>query len=79
MFRSWLQGRLAARWSPAVAIGLQACAFSALHMDRLWALPPILLIGVTAGWLRQRSGSLLPGVAFHFGNNSLALVSAFLL
>lgn len=78
VFRSWLQGRLASRWSPAVAIGVQACAFSVLHMDRLWALPPILLIGATAGWLRHRSGSLAPSIAFHFGNNSLALVSAFL-
>lgn len=76
VFRGWLLPRLAAVLSPRWAVAAQAAVFAALHLDRLWAVPPLVVIGLTAGWLRHRSGSVLPGMAFHLGNNGLALAVA---
>ena len=71
-FRGWLQALLTRRFGERLAILGQATVFSAMHMDRLWAIPPILLIGLAAGWLRARSGSLAPSVVLHGVNNSVA-------
>ncbi len=72
MFRGWLQGLLTRRFGVRLAVLGQALAFGAMHVDRLWAIPPLVLIGLACGWLRARSGSLLPGVMVHALNNSLA-------
>lgn len=76
LFRGWAQGLLTRRFGVRSGILLQAVAFGLLHLDQLWAIPPIILIGLGCGWLRHRSGSLWPGVLLHVLNNSLALVSA---
>lgn len=72
MFRGWLQGLLTRRFGARLAILGQALIFGAMHVDRLWAIPPLVLIGLACGWLRARSGSLLPGLTVHALNNSLA-------
>ena len=74
MFRGWLQTLLTRRFGKRLAIVGQALPFAAMHTDRLWVIPLILLIGVAAGWLRARSGSLAPGVALHAINNALAAI-----
>ncbi|GDX81217.1 hypothetical protein LBMAG42_30280 [Deltaproteobacteria bacterium] len=72
MFRGWLQSLLARRFGVKLAVVGQALVFGAMHVDRLWAIPPLVLIGLACGWLRARSGSLLPGLIVHMLNNSLA-------
>lgn len=72
MFRGWFQSLLTRRFGAKLAIVGQALVFGAIHMDRLWAIPPLVLIGLACGWLRARSGSLLPGLIVHALNNSLA-------
>lgn len=75
LFRGWLQPLFARRFSAGIAIFLQALCFGMLHLDRLWAIPPIVLIGAACGWLRHRSGSLFPGFVLHAINNGLALLA----
>lgn len=38
------------------------------------AIPHRILLGLAAGWLRWRSGSLWPAIALHFTHNALAIV-----
>lgn len=48
-------------WGPALL-------FAAAH-GSVRHLPSLLLLGLLLGWLRDRSGSLLPGMALHFAVN----------
>jgi hypothetical protein len=75
LFRGWGQSLLGRTFGPRAALVLQAVAFGVLHLDRLWAIPPILLIGLACGWLRARSGSLVPGLVLHVLNNTVALLT----
>lgn len=75
LFRGWLQPLVGRAFGPRAGVVLQAVAFAALHVERLWALPPILVVGLVAGWLRYKSGSVLPGLVMHMLNNSAALLS----
>jgi membrane protease YdiL (CAAX protease family) len=72
LFRGWLQPLLRQRFGPQRAMVAQAVLFGAVHTDRLWAIPPLVLIGFTCGWLRERSGSVLPGWLLHVLNNGVA-------
>lgn len=71
-FRGWLQPLLRERFGARRALVAQALIFGAIHTDRLWAVPPLVLIGFACGWLRERSGSVLPGWVLHVLNNSTA-------
>lgn len=76
VFRGALQGRLMALHGERLGLWLTAVAFAVCHMA-----PPVLVIhlglGAWLGWLRQRSGSLLPGMLLHFlYNGSLVLLAA---
>lgn len=75
LFRGWMQALVSRRFGARVGVVLQAMAFAALHVDRLWAIPPLFFIGLVAGWLRYKSGSVLPCIAMHILNNSAALLS----
>ena len=37
-------------------------------------MPHALLIGLLLGWMYWRTGSILPGMAYHWANNSAAYV-----
>lgn len=37
-------------------------------------MPHAFLIGLLLGWMYYRTGSILPGVAFHWVNNTVAYV-----
>ncbi len=71
-FRGWCQPLLRARFGARRAIVAQAVLFGAVHTDRVWAVPMLVLIGLVCGWLRERSGSVLPGWLLHVLNNGMA-------
>jgi membrane protease YdiL (CAAX protease family) len=71
-FRGWCQPLLRARFGARRAVVAQALLFGAVHTDRLWAVPPLVFIGLVCGWLRERSGSVVPGLVLHVVNNSVA-------
>ena len=63
------------KWSsrPWVAIVISAVLFSAAHMNPA-QIPHTLLIGLLLGWLYYRTDSIVPGVVFHWVNNTVAYV-----
>lgn len=72
LFRGLMQGYLRP-WGGRVAIWGQAILFALLHGDVSTCLSA-LLSGLALGLCAEYSGSLLPGMAFHFYNNALALL-----
>lgn len=61
------------RLKPWGAIVLSAVLFALVHMNPA-QLPHAFLIGLLLGWMYWRTGSILPGMAYHWANNSVAYV-----
>ena len=73
-FRGIIQTTLTKATGQREALILTAFLFGIIH-GAWFSLPYLVLIGLVLGWLRQRSGSLLPGMALHFTHN-LAVILA---
>lgn len=71
-FRGMLQGRLMALLGATQGLVVTAMAFTLVHMSPA-TLPIHLALGLYLGWLRERSGSLWPGIFVHFAYNTLVL------
>lgn len=56
------------------AIIVSALLFMIIHLSPL-SFPHLVLIGLVLGWMRQRTGSLYPGMVLHFAHNGLVLFS----
>lgn len=59
--------------SPRAAIAISAVFFALIHMNPA-QMPHAFLIGLLLGWMYWRTGSILPGVAYHWANNSIAYI-----
>lgn len=59
--------------SPLVPIIVSALLFSLVHMNPA-QMPYAFLAGLLLGWMYWRTGSILPGIAYHWANNSVAYV-----
>lgn len=70
VLRSLLQSP---RLSPWGAIALSAVFFALVHLNPA-QMPHAFLIGLLLGWMYYRTGSILPGVALHWVNNTVAYV-----
>jgi membrane protease YdiL (CAAX protease family) len=72
-FRGYFYGALRNwnRWGAAVVTGL---IFGAIHAGSAqWEfLLPLAFFGFSLCWLRERTGSLYPGIVLHCANNSIA-------
>lgn len=75
VFRGLLYGWLAGRWSNLVAFLLSSLAFAAAHTEPLHILL-VLPLGFWFGWLRWRTGSLVPTIVAHIINNTIAVSAA---
>ena len=75
VFRGLLYGWLAGRWSNLVAFVLSSLAFAAAHTEPLHILL-VLPLGFWFGWLRWRTGSLVPTIVAHIINNTIAVSAA---
>lgn len=60
---------------PWVAIAISAALFGVVHGNLAQGVHAFL-IGLLLGWLYHRSGSIAPGVVFHWVNNSVAYILA---
>lgn len=69
ILKSLLQG-FKCRWT---AIIISSVIFAAIHLN-LAQMPHALLMGLLFGWLYCRTGSILPGVAVHWVNNTVTFV-----
>lgn len=65
LFRGILYGWLRRHLSPWATIAITAGLFAIEHGYYPILLPVALLFGLTAGWLRHRTGSILPGLVMH--------------
>ena len=63
------------RWksNPWVGIIISAIIFSAVHMNPV-QMPHAFLIGILLGWMYYRTDSIVPGVVYHWVNNTIAYV-----
>ena len=68
VLRQLLEWKPERRW---LMIVLSALLFALSHMNPAQFLHP-LVIGLLLGWMYERTRSLLPGIVFHWGNNTLA-------
>jgi sodium transport system permease protein len=79
LFRGLLHSTLRARLGQGVALILTALIFAlmhdtgqTLHDPRSFPLP-IFYLGIVLGLIRERTGSVVPGMAVHALNNFIAL------
>jgi membrane protease YdiL (CAAX protease family) len=75
IFRGLLFGWLQSRWNAGVAWIVSSLAFAAAHID-VAHIALVLPLGLLFGWLRWRTGSLVPSLAAHAINNSAAVLAA---
>ena len=63
------------RWksNPWIGIIISAVMFSAIHMNPV-QMPHAFLIGILLGWMYYRTDSIVPGVVYHWVNNTIAYV-----
>lgn len=60
-------------FSPLAAIALSALFFALVHLNPA-QMPHAFLVGLLLGWMYWRTGSIIPGVTFHWVNNTVAYV-----
>ena len=75
IFRGLLFGWLEGRWNAGVAWIVSSLAFAAALID-VAHIVLVLPLGLLFGWLRWRTGSLMPSLAAHAINNSAAVLAA---
>jgi len=68
-----LKSLLTSRFSPLVAVLVSALIFSVSHLNPV-QMPHAFLVGLLLGWMYWRTGSILPGMAYHWANNTAAYV-----
>jgi hypothetical protein len=72
VFRGVILRGLAGRHSPAVAIGVSAVLFGAMHANP-WQFVTATALGIVYGWWFLRTRSLVPCLIGHALNNGLVL------
>lgn len=73
-FRGLVQGTLDLSMSPRDAMIVQAVIFAIAHVNFIGFFTYLVFMGLYLGWLRNRSGSLVPGMLVHFAHNLLAVL-----
>ena len=64
------------RWKPAnhwLAIAISAVLFALIHLNPA-QMPHAFAVGLLLGWLYYRTDSVVPGVVYHWINNTTAYV-----
>lgn len=78
LFRGALLGALRTRLGPTLAILLSSTLFCAVHLDPFVA-PQLFLLGLAMAHLRERTGSVYPGVVLHAIQNGASIIMVFAL
>ena len=75
-FRGMLYPLLRQRWSLWPSILINGLLFSLIHV-----LPPLLpglfLVGTVLAWVREKSGSVIPGILLHALQNGIVLLGIY--
>lgn len=67
-----LLNSMKSRWG---AIAISALLFALIHMNPA-QMPYAFIAGLFLGWIYSRTGSVLPGIAYHWVNNTIVFVVA---
>ena len=59
--------------NPWIGIIISAMLFSLVHMNPV-QMPHAFLVGILLGWLYYRTDSIIPGIIWHWVNNTVAYV-----
>ena len=59
--------------NPWVGITISAVFFALIHMNPV-QMPHAFLVGLLLGWMYYRTDSIVPGVVYHWVNNTVAYV-----
>lgn len=73
VFRGAILRTLLTSMKPWTAILISAFIFGLIHMNPA-QIPFAFLAGILLGWMYWRTGSILPGMAYHWANNSIAYI-----
>lgn len=68
-----LRSLLQWKQNPWVGIAISALLFAVVHMNPA-QMPHAFLIGLLLGWMYWRTDSIVPGVVYHWVNNTVAYV-----
>lgn len=68
-----LRSLLSTMSRPWAAVVVSAVMFALFHANPA-QMPHALLVGLLLGWMYMRTGSIVPGVAYHWVNNTIAYV-----
>lgn len=81
VFRGFLQSSLYKYFKPSMAIFITSLVFTLFHTaysSAIVAWMNVMLLGVLFGYIRHRTGSVIPGMIGHLFNNILAALVIFL-
>ena len=70
ILRALLRWRAAGHW---LAIAISALLFALIHVNPA-QMPHAFVVGLLLGWLYYRTDSVVPGIVYHWINNSIAYV-----
>jgi membrane protease YdiL (CAAX protease family) len=73
-FRGLVMGALETALSAREAWIVQAIIFAIAHLNVLGFFTYLVIMGLWLGWLRNRSGSLIPGMIAHFTHNLIVVL-----
>jgi membrane protease YdiL (CAAX protease family) len=76
LYRGFIQNGLHNHWGPAKGLIVATILFTIAHLDP-WRTPAVILIGLMAGYLLIRTGSLYSAIAVHMTANTTSNVLAF--
>lgn len=71
VFRGAIERTLLTKTKPIWAITISALMFALVHANPA-QMPHAFIIGLILGWIYWRTGSILPGIALHWVNNTAA-------
>lgn len=71
VFRGAIERQLLTSVRPFWAIVISAVLFALVHVNPA-QMPHAFIIGLILGWMYYRTGSILPGLALHWANNTVA-------
>lgn len=78
VFRGLLYGYVDGRFGATAALILSTLLFGLAHVEPIH-IAVVLPIGLLIGWIRMRTGSLLPAITAHVANNTVAVIAAYLM
>jgi membrane protease YdiL (CAAX protease family) len=73
-FRGFIFGSLRRILDGREAILVSALLFAIMHLSPL-SFVHLAILGIALGWLRERTGSVYPGMLLHFCHNFLVILS----